>query len=84
MKPQDCLVRTEVRLRRIVDTSSTLFGAGATQLYFTVWNTTENHRVPVIVSELDGDGKISRFDDIFILRLKAGNIVITKKALLLK
>jgi hypothetical protein len=58
----------EIRLAdRIVDTSSTLFGAGATQLFFSVWNTTENHRVPVIISELDGDGTISRFDDIFIL-----------------
>ncbi|MDP2883408.1 MAG: alpha/beta hydrolase-fold protein [Ignavibacteria bacterium] len=69
----------EIRIAdRIVDTSSTLFGAGATPLSFTVWNTTENHRVPVIISELDGDGKISRFDDMFILEKdRHGQFIVT-------
>jgi hypothetical protein len=51
----------------IVDTSSSFLGATATPLYFTVWNTTENRRMKVVVSELDGDGKISRFDEIYVI-----------------
>ena len=51
----------------IVDTSISFLGATATPLYFTVWNTTENRRGKVVVSELDVDGKISRFDEIYVI-----------------
>jgi hypothetical protein len=51
----------------VVDTASTFLGAPPTPLYYSVWNTTENHQVDVVVNELDGDGKISRFDEIYIL-----------------
>jgi len=51
----------------VVDTSSSFRGAVATPLYFTTWNVTENRRVKVFVNELDGDGRLSRFDEIYIL-----------------
>ena len=58
----------EIRVSdQIIDTSSTFLGSTPIPLYYTVWNTTENHRVNVVTSELDNDSKISRFDDIFIL-----------------
>ena len=52
---------------RVVDTASTFLGAPATPLYYTVWNTTENRQVDVVVNEIDGDGRISRFDEIYVL-----------------
>ena len=53
----------------IVDTSSSYLGATVTPLSFTTWNVTENRRVKVLVNELDGNGRISRFDEIYILEL---------------
>jgi enterochelin esterase-like enzyme len=52
---------------RIVDTASTFLGAPPTPLFFSVRNTTENRQVDVVVNELDGDGRISRFDEVYIL-----------------
>jgi hypothetical protein len=58
----------EIRItNRIVDSSSGYLGSTATPLYFTVWNISENHRADVVLGELDGDGKISRFDEVYIL-----------------
>ncbi|MFH0991465.1 MAG: alpha/beta hydrolase-fold protein [bacterium] len=58
----------EIRIAdRIVDTSKTLYDAPATLLYYKVWNTSENHKVDVLVTEFDGDGIISRFDYVYIL-----------------
>lgn len=51
----------------VVDTSDTFLGAAAVPLMFSVWNVTENRRVKVVVNELDADGKISRFDEVYIL-----------------
>ena len=52
---------------RIVDTSSTFLGAPATPLTFSVWNITENHQSDIVVNELDGNGSLSRFDEVYIL-----------------
>jgi hypothetical protein len=58
----------EIRITsNIVDTSSSFMESTTTPLYYSVWNITENHQVKVIVSELDSDGKLDLFDDIFIL-----------------
>ncbi len=51
----------------IVDTASTFLGAPPTPLYYSVWNMTENRQVDVVVNEIDGDGRISRFDEIYVL-----------------
>lgn len=69
----------EIRVaNHVVDTSSVYLGSTATPLYFTVWNTSENHRADVVIGELDGDGKISRFDELYILeRNQNGQFLIT-------
>ncbi|MCX6143538.1 MAG: alpha/beta hydrolase-fold protein [Ignavibacteriales bacterium] len=51
----------------IVDTASTFLGAPPTPLFYSVWNTTENRQVDVVANEIDGDGRISRFDEIYVL-----------------
>lgn len=58
----------EIRISdHIVDTSGDFLESVPTPLYYSVWNTTENRQADVLVAELDGDGKLSRFDDLFIL-----------------
>jgi S-formylglutathione hydrolase FrmB len=62
----------------IVDTASAFLGAPPTPLYYSVWNTTENRQADVVVSELDSDGKISRFDEIYVLEKdRRGQTVLT-------
>ncbi|MCX6134861.1 MAG: alpha/beta hydrolase-fold protein [Ignavibacteriales bacterium] len=69
----------EIRIaNQVVDTSSSYLGSAATPLYFTVWNTTESHRSDVVLGELDGDGRISRFDEVYILeKNQRGQLIIT-------
>lgn len=69
----------EIRIaNHIVDTSSGYLGSTQTPLYFTVWNTSENHQADVVIGELDGDGRLSRFDDVYILEHdRRGGVIIT-------
>ena len=69
----------EIRIAgRVVDTSSSYLGSNVAPLYFSVWNKTENHRAQVVLGELDGDGRISRFDELYILeKNKRGQLMIT-------
>ncbi|HTY38738.1 MAG TPA: alpha/beta hydrolase-fold protein [Bacteroidota bacterium] len=63
----------EIRISdRVVDTSSSYLGAAPTPIYFTVWNVTEHHRVDVVFGELDNNGRISRFDELYILEKTPG------------
>ncbi len=59
----------EIRISNtIVDTSRDYFGALATQLYFTVFNTTMNRKTPIVLTELSPDGKISFGDDLYLFK----------------
>ncbi len=54
----------EIRFSRtIVDTSAALYGAPAVPVNFTVINVTENHKIPFIFIDTDGNGKLSSLDE---------------------
>lgn len=56
----------EIRISgTIVDTSKDYLGAFPTPMYFTVVNTTTNHKVPIVLTELSPDGKFSFGDDLY-------------------
>ncbi|NUN70092.1 MAG: T9SS type A sorting domain-containing protein [Bacteroidetes bacterium] len=58
----------EVRISgSVADTSLALFGAAAMPVNFTVWNVTEGRRARFIFTELDGNGVLSRNDEIYIM-----------------
>jgi len=52
---------------QIVDTSSTAWGAPATPMKFTVYNSTDNHSADIIFLDNDNDSTISRLDELYIL-----------------
>jgi hypothetical protein len=65
----------EIRIANsIVDTSRDYFSSAMTPLYFTVYNITENRKMPIIFSELVPDGKISFGDDLFLLRKDSASL----------
>lgn len=51
----------------IVDTTLSLYGAIPLPVTFMVWNTTKNRKTKMIFVELDGNGIISRNDDIYLI-----------------
>jgi hypothetical protein len=58
----------EIRLSSaIVDTSLALYGASAQPVNFLVWNTTLNRKTKFIYSELDGNGILSEFDELYLM-----------------
>ena len=64
----------EVRIDdHVVDTSSSYLGAPQSPMYFSVWNTTEDHQVDIIYIEIDGDHAISRLDEVYILEEDEGD-----------
>lgn len=58
----------EVRVSAgIADTSMPLYGAAALPVNFTVWNRTEDRKSGFVFTELDGNGVLSRNDEIYII-----------------
>ncbi len=58
----------EIRIcEGIVDTSSSFLGAPQGPISFVVWNVTEGRQVDVIYIDFDGDGAISRLDEVYVL-----------------
>lgn len=51
----------------IVDTSSALYGAVAQPVPFSVWNRTLQRKTTFLFVELDGNGRISRNDELYLL-----------------
>ncbi|UCE08304.1 MAG: hypothetical protein JSW07_09900, partial [bacterium] len=52
---------------RVVDTSSTIFGAPENLMKFWVWNLTEDRKNDIIFIDQDKDQTISRLNQIYIL-----------------
>ena len=52
---------------RVVDTSSSAFGAIETPMMFSVWNLTEDRPVDVIFLDNDKNHTVSRLDELFLL-----------------
>ena len=64
----------EIRISNtIIDTSKEYFGASATPMYFTVFNTTLNKKTPIVLTELLTDGKLSFGDDLYFFRKDSSN-----------
>jgi enterochelin esterase-like enzyme len=51
----------------VVDTSASYLDLPATPMMFTVWNLPENRKERVVFSDLDGDFRLSMFDEIILL-----------------
>lgn len=49
------------------DTSTALYGAAAVPVNFSVWNKTEQRRSRFVYTELDGNGVLSRNDELYII-----------------
>ncbi len=66
----------EVRLTGTVsDTTLSLYGAPSAQVNFYIWNTTENRKTKFIFLELDGNGYLSRNDELYLFEPDSANIL---------
>lgn len=64
----------EIRIKNsIVDTSLSLFGAAALPVNFQVWNTSLNRKTKFIFVELDGNGYLSRNDELYFVEKDSVN-----------
>ncbi len=62
----------------VIDTSNTYYDADAVPVFFSVWNITDNHKADFVFSDVDGDHKLSMYDDLSLFEKdKQGNPVVT-------
>lgn len=65
----------EIRMSNmIVDTSLSLFDAPAIPVHFLIWNSTLNRKTKFIFTELDGNGILSEFDELYLIEKDSLNV----------
>ncbi|PLX25125.1 MAG: hypothetical protein C0600_12330, partial [Ignavibacteria bacterium] len=65
--PSDYEIRFE---DEIIDTSAALYGSPEIPVNFTVYNVTEDHRIPFIFVDTDGNARLSKTDQLAFFDLK--------------